>query len=99
MLDQVRYGEEALAWEILSRPFGTNRHLLGKFPLSAFVYPKLNALMCASAEKWNYNKAIDRLERSLVWRRAMGLYDVQGMAESLQKEVSQVRLAFIPFDI
>ncbi|KAI5451856.1 Phosphatidylinositol transfer protein (PITP) [Naganishia albida] len=38
------------------------------------------------AEKWNYDKAIDRLERSLVWRRAMGVYDVQGMAASLENE-------------
>ncbi|KAJ9100711.1 hypothetical protein QFC20_005404 [Naganishia adeliensis] len=38
------------------------------------------------AEKWDLMKAVSRCERNLVWRRAMDLYDVEGMAKSLEQE-------------
>ncbi|GHJ86722.1 hypothetical protein NliqN6_3124 [Naganishia liquefaciens] len=45
------------------------------------------------AEKWNFEKAVARLEQNLVWRRAMGVYDVEEMAKSLE-EVAQHGKAF-----
>jgi hypothetical protein len=65
-----------------------DRHLLGK-QLGASLYtffPK--SLPCLAAEKWDLQKAIARTELNLVWRRSMNIYDIQGMAKSLEQEVS-----------
>lgn len=65
------------------------RHLLGE-PLFIHIIQAFPLLIWAIriAEKWNFEKAVSRLEKNLMWRRAMGVYDVEGMAKSLEEVVS-----------
>ena len=47
------------------------------------------------ATRWNVDNAVKRLESTLIWRRALGLYDVEANAKELEPEVRYISF-FLP---
>jgi hypothetical protein len=51
-------------------------------------YLLISQLSYVTAETWNVQKTIPRLEEAVIWRKEMGLDDVQAMASELTPLVS-----------
>ncbi|KAK4688085.1 hypothetical protein P7C73_g2016, partial [Tremellales sp. Uapishka_1] len=50
-----------------------------------------------TATKWNLPAAQKRLEANMVWRRTLGLYDVEGLAEELAPEFETGKIIILGY--